>query len=208
MNQLDQIGQPDQIDQILNTLSLESQLESQHKFQLESQLESDNNKNKERLIQVVISGKSKKFLGKLYTTKEIEQLDNESTQKLYARYEAVLGGEITKKLKEHFIFAYARSVSLICPTLNYKIVDKVGLCNSLKDGPFVDLALSSLTCKLYHEYGHLLAPIEAAIITSNYLSADTDLKDLKDLKVDDQLAASQNSTSQLQEKQEDGYESN
>ena len=40
----------------------------------------------------------------------------------------------------------------------------------MSEGPFIDLALSSLTCKLYHEYGHLLAPIEAAIITSSHLT--------------------------------------
>ena len=48
-----------------------------------------------------------------------------------------------------------------------------GLTTNLSEGPFIDLALSSLTCKLYHEYGHLLAPIEAAIITSSHLSAAT-----------------------------------
>ena len=35
--------------------------------------------------------------------------------------------------------------------------------------------LSSLTCKLYHEYGHLLAPIDAAIITSSHLTPATKL---------------------------------
>ena len=41
------------------------------------------------------------------------------------------------------------------------------LTSHLSEGPFIDLALSSLTCKLYHEYGHLLAPIEAAITSSH-----------------------------------------
>ena len=36
--------------------------------------------------------------------------------------------------------------------------------------------LSSLTCKLYHEYGHLLAPIKAAIITSSHLTPATPLE--------------------------------
>ena len=47
------------------------------------------------------------------------------------------------------------------------------MTSSLSEGPFIDLALSSLTCKLYHEYGHLLAPIEAAIITSSHLTPAT-----------------------------------
>ena len=67
-------------------------------------------------------------------------------------------------------YAYSRAVRFICPTLNFEVKDIVGLSTSLNEGPFIDLALSSLTCKLYHEYGHLLAPIEAAIITSSYLT--------------------------------------
>ena len=104
------------------------------------------------------------------TMKEIEQLDGEALRKLYARYEATLGGLITNKLKKHMCYAYSRAVLFICPTLNFKVEDIPGLTTSLSEGPFIDLALSSLTCKLYHEYGHLLAPIEAAIITSSHLT--------------------------------------
>ena len=127
-------------------------------------------KEKEKLILVVASGKSKQFLGKLMTTTDIETLSDEDVQKLYARYEAVLGGLITKQLKHHMCYAYSRVIQFICPTLSCKIEDITGLTTSLGDGPFIDLALSSFTCKLYHDYGHLLAPIEAAIITSGFLS--------------------------------------
>ena len=91
-------------------------------------------------------------------------------RKLYARYEAALGGLITNKFKKHMCYTYSRAVRFIYPTLNFEVNDIVGLSTSLNEGPFIDLALSSLTCKLYHEYGHLLAPIEAAIITSSHLT--------------------------------------
>ena len=130
----------------------------------------DSTKMKEKLIQVVAGGKSRRYLGKLMTMKEIEQLDEEAVKKLYARYEATLGGLITNKLKKHMCYAYSRAVRFICPTLNFEVKDIVGLSTSLSEGPFIDLALSSLTCKLYHENGHLLAPIEAAIITSSHLT--------------------------------------
>ena len=107
---------------------------------------------KEKLIQVVAGGKSRRYLGKLLTMKEIEQLDEEALKKLYARYEATLGGLITRQLKKHMCFAYSRAVSFICPTLNFKVEDIPGLTTSLSEGLFIDLALSSLTCKLYHEY--------------------------------------------------------
>ena len=154
------------------------------------------NKIKEKLIQVVVSGKSRQYLGKAYNTKEIEELNQEQIQKLYARYEAVLGGLITKQLKLHMCIAYSRAVKFICPTLNFELDDIKGLANSLSEGPFIDLALSSLTCKLYHEYGHFLAPLEAAIITSSHLShlssdASTFTED-SDHKTDEQLQLSIN----------------
>ena len=158
----------DQIDQLLHDAVQDATLANiPAGISLES---ADTSKEKEKLILVVASGKSKQFLGKLMTTADIETLSDEEVQKLYARYEAVLGGLITKQLKYHMCYAYSRVIQLICPTLNCKIEDIGGLTTSLGDGPFIDLALSSFTCKLYHDYGHLLAPIEAAIITSGYLS--------------------------------------
>ena len=130
------------------------------------------NKMKERLVQVVASGKSKEYLGKLYNTEEIDKLDEKQITQLYARYEAVLGGRITQSLKQHMIFAYTRAVEAICPTVSQgrlAIRDTKEMCKSLNEGPFIDVALSSLTCKLYHDYGHLLAPLEAALLTSNYI---------------------------------------
>ena len=158
----------DQIDQLLQDAVQDATLAN-----ITADISADTSKEKEKLILVVASGKSKQFLGKLMTTADIETLSDEDVQKLYARYEATLGGLITRQLKKHMCYAYSRVIQSICPTLNCKIEDIGGLTTSLGDGPFIDLALSSYTCKLYHNYGHLLAPIEAAIITSGYLSKAT-----------------------------------
>ena len=160
------VAQPDvdQIDQLLLDAVASNDVQAG-----DAQLD-DITKMKEKLIQVVAGGKSRRYLGKLFTMKEIEQLDEEALRKLYARYEATLGGLITNKLKKHMCYAYSRAVRFICPTLNFEVKDIVGLSTSLNEGPFIDLALSSLTCKLYHEYGHLLAPIEASIKTSSHLT--------------------------------------
>ena len=158
----------DQIDQLLLQAVASNSVDIQAG---DAQLDDNaQTKMKEKLIQVVAGGKSRRYLGKLLTMKEIEQLDDEAVKKLYARYEATLGGLITKQLKKHMCYAYSRAVRFICPTLNFEVKDIVGLSTSLSEGPFIELALSSLTCKLYHEYGHLLAPIEAAIITSSHLT--------------------------------------
>ena len=61
-------------------------------------------------------------------------LKDEEIQKLYARYEAVLGGLITKQLKLHMC---SRAVSFICPILNFKVEDIAGLTTSLSEGPFL-----------------------------------------------------------------------
>ena len=174
----------DQIDQLLLQAVASNSVDIQAG---DAQLDDNaQTKMKEKLIQVVAGGKSRRYLGKLLTMKEIEQLDDEAVKKLYARYEATLGGLITRQLKKHMCYAYSRAVRFICPTLNFEVKDIVGLSTSLNEGPFIDLALSSLTCKLYHEYGHLLAPIEAAIITSSHLTpleaaAETPPEDLAKL---------------------------
>ena len=178
------VAQPviDQIDQLLLQAVASNDVQAADA----QALVDDITKMKEKLIQVVAGGKSRRYLGKLMTMKEIEQLDEEALRKLYARYEATLGGLITRQLKKHMCYAYSRAVRFICPTLNFEVKDIVGLSTSLSEGPFIDLALSSLTCKLYHEYGHLLAPIEAAIITSSHLTpleaaAETPPEDLAKL---------------------------
>ena len=95
----------DQIDQLLLDAVAEPA----------EQLVDDNTctKMKEKLIQVVAGGKSRRYLGKTFSTKEIEQLDEEALRKLYARYEAALGGLITNKLKKHMCYAYSRAVRFI-----------------------------------------------------------------------------------------------
>ena len=132
------------------------------------------NKIKERLTLVVVSGKSKEFLGKLYSIEDIEKLDEKEMTKLYARYEAALGGHTTKLLKKHMISAYTKVAELVFPVISQgrlAVSDKDEMCNSLNDSPFIDLALTSLTSKMYHDYGQFLAPLEGALITSNYVQS-------------------------------------
>ena len=78
--------QPDQNDQLLLDAAKATAEATASSFADTSPV--DSTKLKEKIIQVVVSGKSKRFLGKLYTTQDIEQLDDENTKKLFARYEA------------------------------------------------------------------------------------------------------------------------
>jgi hypothetical protein len=123
---------------------------------------------RERLVGIAVAGKSKEYLGKSITSDEIANLDQKELLKLYARYEARMGGIVTKTMKRHFVTAYTNIVNLFLPK-NLIIVDQRALEDSLNEGPFIELALSKWTCGLYHRFGHMLAPIEAALLTSNHL---------------------------------------
>ena len=132
------------------------------------ELESGTERLRERLIGVAVAGKSKEYLGKNITSDEIANLDQKNLQKLYARYEASMGGIVTKSMKKHFITAYTNLVRLFLPK-NLTIFDRRALEESLNEGPFIDLALNKWTCSMYHRFGHMLAPVEAALLTSNHL---------------------------------------
>ena len=158
----------DQIDQLLQDAVQDATLAN-----ITADISADTSKEKEKLILVVASGKSKQFLGKLMTTADIETLSDEDVQKLYARYEAAARRLNNKTTKVSYVLCLFTSNTIYLSNFELQIEDIGGLTTSLGDGPFIDLALSSYTCKLYHDYGHLLAPIEAAIITSGYLSKAT-----------------------------------
>ena len=121
---------------------------------------------RERLIGVAVVGKSKEYLGKSITSYEIESLDQKELRKLYARYEAHMGGVATNAMKKHIVKTYINLVELFLPK-NLALVDREGLEESLNRGPFIELGLSKLTCSLYHRFGHLLAPVESVLLTSN-----------------------------------------
>ena len=123
---------------------------------------------RERLIGVALAGKSKEYLGKSITSDEIESLDQKELRKLYARYEAHIGGVVTNTMKKHIVKAYISLVELSLPK-NVVIVDREGLEESLNEGPFIELGLSKLMCILYRRFGHLLVPVESVLKTSNHL---------------------------------------
>ena len=123
---------------------------------------------RERLIGVAVAGKSKEYLGKSITSDEIGSLDQKELRKLYSRYEAHMGGVVTNTMKKHFVTAYTNLVGLFLPK-NLAIFDREGLEESLNRGPFIELGLSKWMCGLYHHFGHLLAPVEAVLLTSNHL---------------------------------------
>ena len=67
---------------------------------------------KQKLISCVLSGKSKSYLGKIYTQEQIRDMDSIQTEKLFSIYESKLSGLMVKSLGKliiniHSMGAYA-----------------------------------------------------------------------------------------------------
>jgi hypothetical protein len=143
-------------------------------------IDDDPSPMRERLIGITAGGKAKEYLGKNITSSEIENLDEKEITKLYARYEAYMGGLITKTIKKHVITAYTNAVKVLLPT-RFKIENVDQLNDSLNEGPFIELALSKYTCQFYHQFGHFMAPLEALLLTSNHVT--TELPNVEEVKL-------------------------
>ena len=127
---------------------------------------------KERLIAVAASGNAKLYLGKNITTSDIENLEDKEVMKLYSRYETYIGSVMTKSLKSAICGAYTTLMSVLVPSVSkgrYILIEGERLSESLIENPVINLTLSTYTCKLYHNYGHYLAPLTAGLLTSGHV---------------------------------------
>ena len=121
--------------------------------------------HRERLAALAAGGQAKQYLGKALTVEQIESLDEDEVEKLYTRYEARLGAAMTKTLGQAALQLYSGVVSMFLPIPPQ---NQQALVRDLEADPFVEHALSSATCELYHRYGMLLAPLTTALTTAKY----------------------------------------
>ena len=120
----------------------------------------------QKLLECVLTGNSKLYLGKVYTEKKIKELNEEEVEKLFNNYEAKLSGQMVKLLGCSVINMYSMGA---CSTLG--ITNQDALSEDLEDDPFLNSALQRATCELYYKFGSFLAPLSIGIITSrHYLS--------------------------------------
>lgn len=121
---------------------------------------------RERLAALAAGGQAKQYLGKAYmSADQIDSLDEDEVEKLYARYEARLGAAMTKTLRQSVLQLYAGAASMFLPI---PPENQPALVADLEADPFVGHALSSATCELYHRYGMFLAPLTAALTTAKH----------------------------------------
>ena len=119
-----------------------------------------------KLLECVLTGNSKLYLGKVYTEEKIKELNEEEVEKLFNNYEAKLSGQMVKLLGHSIINMYFMGA---CSVLG--ITNQEALSEDLENDPFLNSALQRFTCELYYRFGSFLAPLSVGIITSrHYLS--------------------------------------
>ena len=120
----------------------------------------------QKVLECVLTGNSKLYLGKVYTEEQLTKLSKEKVEKLFNNYEAKLSDQMVKSLGRSVINMYSMRA---CSVLG--ITNQDALSEDLENDPFLNSALQRFTCELYYRFGSFLAPLSIGIITSrHYLS--------------------------------------
>ena len=120
-------------------------------------------KKRQKLLECILTGNSKLYLGKVYTEEKIKKLNEEEVEKLFNNYEAKLSGQMVKSLGHSIINMYSVGA---CSALG--ITNQDELSEDLENDPFLNSALQRFTCELYYRFGSFLAPLSVGIITSRH----------------------------------------
>ena len=120
----------------------------------------------QKLLECILTGNSKQYLGKVYTEDQLAKLSKEEMEKLFNNYEAKLSGQMVKSLGHSIINMYSMGA---CAALG--ISNQDALSEDLENNPFLNSTLQRFTCKLYYRFGSFLASLSVGIIMSrHYLS--------------------------------------
>ena len=117
----------------------------------------------QKLLECVLTGNSKLYLGKVYTEEQLAKLNEEEVEKLFNNYEAKLSGQMVKSLGKSIINMYSMGA---CAVLG--ISNQDALSEDLENDPFLNSTLQRFTSKLYYRFGLFLAPLSVGIITSRH----------------------------------------
>ena len=118
---------------------------------------------RQKLLECVLTGNSKLYLGKVYTEEKIKELNEEEVEKLFNNYEAKLSGQMVKSLGCSIINMYSMGAFSALG-----ITSQDALSEDLENDPFLNSALQRFTCELYYRFGSFLAPISVGIIMSKH----------------------------------------
>ena len=102
---------------------------------------------RQKVLECVLTGNSKLYLGKVYTEEQLEKLSEEEVEKLFNNYEAKLSGQMVKSLGRSIINMYSTGA---CSALG--IGKQEALSEDLENDPFLNSALQRFTCELYYRF--------------------------------------------------------
>ena len=117
----------------------------------------------QKLLECILTGNSKLYLGKVYTEEQLTKLNEEEVEKLFNNYEAKLSGQMVHSLGCSIINMYSMGA---CAVVG--ITNQDALSEDLENNPFLNSALQRATCELYYRFGLFLAPLSIGIITCRH----------------------------------------
>ena len=117
----------------------------------------------QKLLECILTGNSKLYLGKIYTEGQLAKLKEEEVEKLFNNYESKLSCHMVHSLGCSIINMYSIGA---CAVLG--ISNQDALSEDLENDPFLNSTLQRATCELYHRFGSFLAPLSIGIITSRH----------------------------------------
>ena len=118
---------------------------------------------RQKLLECILTGNSKLYLGKVYTEDQLAKLSEEEVEKLFNIYEAELSGQMVHSLGCSIINMYLMGA---CAAPG--ITNQDALSEGLENDPFLNSALERATCELYYRFSSFLAPLSVGIITSRH----------------------------------------
>ena len=118
---------------------------------------------RQKLLECVLTGNSKLYLGKVYTEEQLAKLNEEEVEKLFNNYEAKLSGQMVKSLGHSIINMYSMEACTVLGISNQDV-----LSEDLENDPFLNSTLQRATCELDYRFGSFLAPLSVGIITSRH----------------------------------------
>ena len=121
---------------------------------------------RQKLLECILTGNSKLYLGKVYTEDQLQKLCEEEVEKLFDNHEAQPSGQMVKSLGKSIINMYSMGA---CAALG--ISNQNAMSEDLENDPFLNSTLQRFTCELYYRFGSFLAPLSVGIVTNrHYLS--------------------------------------
>ena len=124
---------------------------------------------RQKLLECILTGNSKLYLGKVYTEDQLAKLNKEEVEKLFNNYKVKLSGQMVHLLWHSIINMYLMGA---CAVL--RITNQDALSEDLENDPFLNSALQRFTCELYCRFSSFLAPLSIGIITSRHYLSEHD----------------------------------